>query len=228
MTAPGKNGKTNTKLLPEPDFSRALNIPIEKPVTEMEKLLSKGVSSVLGIEESTFGMGHSFFKIGGDSISAMRLSSYVRRMEASLPVAPIMSLKVLRKIAGAIELQAAEILANQSEIVGDVPLTPIQLWFTGMHNAGMVNNIHHFTQSMHLKLLQPVEYSDLQAAFDEIFRSHDMLRARQAVTLLEINNLGLSDAFNVHSFPDEILGTELLRQVSYRRARICATRFTVT
>lgn len=59
------------------------------PSTEMEKRLQALWSSVLGIEADSISADSSFFRIGGESIAAMRMVSMARQMGLALTVAQI-------------------------------------------------------------------------------------------------------------------------------------------
>ncbi|CAG8962443.1 hypothetical protein HYFRA_00014074 [Hymenoscyphus fraxineus] len=62
----------------------------EEPLAPMEKILRSLWSRALGIEETMIGPHSSFFKLGADSVSALRLSSLARKGEFILTVANIL------------------------------------------------------------------------------------------------------------------------------------------
>ena len=67
-----ENGKLSRRLLPEPS-REAEGEPYEEPSGETECLIANAVQSVLGLEK--VGANDDFFRIGGDSVSAIRLAS---------------------------------------------------------------------------------------------------------------------------------------------------------
>jgi len=62
------SGKIDTKALPEPVFATT---PFQAPKTETEKIVAGIYAQVLGLER--VGVDDSFFDLGGDSLSAMRV-----------------------------------------------------------------------------------------------------------------------------------------------------------
>jgi thioesterase domain-containing protein/acyl carrier protein len=62
------SGKIDTKALPEPVFATA---PFQAPQTETEEIVAGIYAQVLGVER--VGVDDSFFDLGGDSLSAMRV-----------------------------------------------------------------------------------------------------------------------------------------------------------
>ena len=74
------NGKLDRKALPDPDFS-ASQSTYRAPVSEHEILLCGLFAEVTGT--SRVGLDDSFFAIGGDSISAMRLVAKINKQNRS-------------------------------------------------------------------------------------------------------------------------------------------------
>jgi amino acid adenylation domain-containing protein len=81
------NGKVDRRSLPAPDFKEEkLVVP---PRDQMERELCDIWSTVLGIPVDTIGIDTNFFKIGGHSLAAVHLASWVHRQfqaHVSLPV----------------------------------------------------------------------------------------------------------------------------------------------
>ncbi|KAL4886894.1 putative nonribosomal peptide synthase [Aspergillus karnatakaensis] len=63
----------------------------QPPSTEHEIMLQTGWSLVLGVHPDQITTDSNFFRLGGDSISAMRLASWARRQDISLSVQHIMT-----------------------------------------------------------------------------------------------------------------------------------------
>ena len=64
--------------------------------------------------------------------------------------------------------------AEQGEVTGSVPLTPIQCWFFAQDWP----EAHHFNQSMMLKLAQPIEPDKMREVIMHLTQHHDALRMR--------------------------------------------------
>ncbi|KAI9745049.1 MAG: hypothetical protein M1818_001327 [Claussenomyces sp. TS43310] len=89
------------------------NVVVRPPSTEMEKKLQGLWAKALGHTPDSIGVDHNFLRIGGDSISAMRLSSLARADGISLSVAQIFRFPKLHEMG---KVAAFEITANRSEI----------------------------------------------------------------------------------------------------------------
>jgi amino acid adenylation domain-containing protein len=71
------------------------------PSTQMEEMLQVLWSSVLGISQNMIGAEDSFFRLGGDSITAMRLVKLAREAGVSLTVANIFHFPRLSQMSAA-------------------------------------------------------------------------------------------------------------------------------
>ena len=84
---------------------------VEVPETAEQKILQQAWAQVLGIESDRIGLEANFLGLGGDSISAINLSSHLRRHGYSLSVGEALSFTALRDMATAVRplgLQEAE------------------------------------------------------------------------------------------------------------------------
>ncbi|KAI9709501.1 MAG: NRPS [Bogoriella megaspora] len=95
MTSSGKLDrrtlKTTAEALPEENLAdyRLAGKTGRAPSTHIEKLLQKLWASVLSIKPDSIGVDDSFFRLGGDSVSAMRLVTASRHEGILLSVASI-------------------------------------------------------------------------------------------------------------------------------------------
>jgi non-ribosomal peptide synthase protein (TIGR01720 family) len=74
----------------------------------------------------------------------------------------------------AVARAARPVHAEQGEISGPVPLTPIQHWFF----AQKLPKPHHWNQAILLKVQQPLDLALLEQAFTQLLQHHDALRLR--------------------------------------------------
>ena len=88
------------------------------PSSDMEKTLANMWGQILGIEPASVGVEDNFFKLGGDSIGAMRLVSAARSMDFSLTIAIIFQKPTLFDMARA---------ATQTSKVTQMPCEPFSL-----------------------------------------------------------------------------------------------------
>jgi len=165
------NGKVDRTRLPSPDEQRmALEVQYIAPRTAAEKTLAEIWSTLLNVEQ--VGINDNFFELGGDSILSIQIIA--RAGQAGLHLTP----KQLFQHQTIAELAAAAgsevIAAEQGLLTGDVPLTPIQHWFTqrGLAEPG------HFNQSMLLDTDADLDESCLKQSLLALLEHHDSLRLR--------------------------------------------------
>lgn len=171
------------------------------PSTQAEIMLQKLWAEVLGIEKSTIGANDSFFRLGGDSISAMRLAAAAHEMDLSLTVADIFRYSRLCKMAeetvqGAISvgatlkpfslLDSTSSLLNviekaaaqcdiRRELVEDVyPCTPFQ---EGLMAASLIQKGAYVAQNSFL-LPKSLDIERFRQAWQTLVDMHPILRTR--------------------------------------------------
>lgn len=74
------------------------------PETAVQKLLHKAWTEMLHLEDRPFGLEASFLTLGGDSIAAINLVSYLRKKKAALTVGQVLRFPVLVEMADHVEL----------------------------------------------------------------------------------------------------------------------------
>jgi amino acid adenylation domain-containing protein len=94
-------------------FSLASNVKLE-PTTPMEVQLRALWAKVLHVDEDTLGKNHHFLRSGGDSISAIKLTSHARSTGLTLTVQDIFQAPVLEEMAAAISRKLVQDLPQQS------------------------------------------------------------------------------------------------------------------
>ena len=166
------NGKIDRAALPAPQ-----RVPAEPDGsfvaarTEVERRLAEIWSSVLGVERIS--VRDNFFELGGDSILSIQVVA--RAAAGGIRITPKQmferqTVERLAEVAGRAEAVGAE----QGEVMGDVPLTPIQRWFFEQDQPAP----HHWNQAVVLKLRRRVEPERLAQALRAVARHHDALRLR--------------------------------------------------
>ncbi|WP_374017555.1 amino acid adenylation domain-containing protein, partial [Paenibacillus thiaminolyticus] len=161
------NGKIDLKALPKPDAAMA-HAPYVSPRTPVEQALVTVWQQVLGVPR--IGIHDSFFDLGGDSIKAIQAVS--RLMQAGYKL----DMKDLFRYPAAAQLSdhiaPVSRIAEQGEIQGAVPLTPIQHWFAERDLA----DAHHFNQAVMLYREERFDVQALHLAMKRITVHHDALR----------------------------------------------------
>lgn len=100
----GPTGKIQRHILAS-QFASLLEAEHVPPVTDEEKALSRIWADVLGVER--VGVTDSFFSLGGDSLSAVRIVSAARRQELKITVAGLLEKPTIRSLLKAGDLDNA-------------------------------------------------------------------------------------------------------------------------
>ncbi|KAF2022440.1 acetyl-CoA synthetase-like protein, partial [Setomelanomma holmii] len=95
----------------------------QAPATAMEQKLQSLWATVLALDPEAIGTNDSFFRLGGDSVAAMKLTAAARGQQILLTVADIFRLPRLADIAVAMEDKQRE-----QDGLGDEDPAPLSLW----------------------------------------------------------------------------------------------------
>ncbi|MDO5850912.1 MAG: amino acid adenylation domain-containing protein [Methanobacteriaceae archaeon] len=162
------NGKISKKDLPKMEVTSSQDY--EPPSKKSEKLLVNAFENILGVKK--VGLNDSFFQLGGDSIKAIRITSYIQQKGHSLTVNDIMKGKIVKDIAKKIVKEKLE-FEEQEKITGEVLLTPIEYHFFNQK----LENPNYYNQSQLLSSDDKLSYETIEKIFDNLVLHHDMLRA---------------------------------------------------
>ncbi|KAL2911472.1 hypothetical protein HK105_209051 [Polyrhizophydium stewartii] len=166
------NGKTDKKAL----AAMHVEIAVDALQTDTERALAAVWSQVLGVHVADIGRATSFFALGGDSISAIRLVAKAKQQGLTLSSALIFKAPTLAKMALAATVSETRAAVSSAPVTGSVALTPIQHMFF----AHDWINISHFNQSFVVKPRDTLDIGALTAAIARLAEHHDMLHARFA------------------------------------------------
>lgn len=150
------------------------------PLTAMEKEIRDMWSRVLNAPAEAIDADASFFKLGGDSISAMQIASLARARGLQMSMQDIMACKVLSSLASCVTLakEAAPVRAAPRYAMDgsaqSFPLSPIQLMFFDQTPEGSVA----YQQGIYVRMRRSVDPALLDQALAQMVRRHAMLRAR--------------------------------------------------
>ncbi|KAJ1919786.1 hypothetical protein IWQ60_007148, partial [Tieghemiomyces parasiticus] len=170
------NGKVDRRALPD----LATPIPEAPPVdssdfTDLELRLREAWVQVLSLSAERIGATDDFFRVGGDSISAILLVSKCQQLGFRITVPLIYECRQLRALAARLTpLAKVAAEANQRQVQGPVELTPIQHRFFSQP----LRNPHHFNQSFTLRVCTSVTPDQVNRALVQLVNHHDILRAR--------------------------------------------------
>ena len=163
------NGKLNAKALPEPEVVSSQ--AYRAPRTANESVLCQLYAELTGA--SQVGLDDSFFALGGDSITSIRLVSRARQASLSFSVREVFAHPTVGELAQVAKL----ILQAGPEILppapGFVGLTPVQHEF--LTEGGALEQFHQAT------VVEPplgVSRLQLEHALGQLMAHHEALRLR--------------------------------------------------
>ncbi|MEB3358050.1 MAG: amino acid adenylation domain-containing protein [Synechococcales bacterium] len=151
----------------------SLDTPFTAPQSPLEQQLADIWSQVLDIP--TIGIHDNFFELGGDSILSIQIIAQARKAGVPLNPKQLFQYQTVSELAYAITHESAvPILAQQGQVTGSVPLTPIQRWFLEQHWS----NPHHFNQAILLQVPPDLDEVRLRQSLADLVTHHDALRLR--------------------------------------------------
>ncbi|MCP5107798.1 MAG: amino acid adenylation domain-containing protein, partial [bacterium] len=162
------NGKIDKDALPLPEESAGNISTYRAPATPVEKELAAVCRQLLGRE--VIGLEDDFFRLGGDSIKALQVTSRMQRAGYKLEMKHLFQFPRISQLAP--HVKPLERIPDQSPVTGIVPLTPIQARFF----ENPLSAPHHFNQSLMLHVDEPLEEEALRAVFTHLQHHHDALR----------------------------------------------------
>ena len=165
------NGKLDIRALPAPEYA---SDEYRAPEGAVEEILAGIYAQVLGLER--VGADDSFFDLGGDSLSAMRLIAAVNdALDSSLAVRTVFEAPTVAQLAPRIvegsgrrkPLMAAQRPAR-------IPLSHAQsrLWFLDRFEGGVAT----YNMPTALRISGPLDIEALDAALDDVIARHESLR----------------------------------------------------
>ena len=178
------------------------------PTTDAEHILHTVWSDILNLPKDEIGVSRSFLGIGGDSITAMQVTSRCQtQYNINVSVKDILQCKSLSELALKVVFTEKPLLERPE--VFDVPfnLSPAQkTYFDRVVPLDFsCSSKHHFNEILVLNITEQVESAAVANAVYKIVEQHSILRARFVrhtnSTWMQIIPQTISDAyqFEVHS-----------------------------
>ncbi|MHA7060302.1 condensation domain-containing protein, partial [Aquimarina sp. M1] len=163
------NGKVDHRGLPSVLESDMIKEDYVGPRTDQERVLVGVWEEVL--QRSPISVKDSFYNLGGDSIKSIQVVSRLKQQGYSLKVDQLLRHSVLEDLSPFLDKHTREI--DQSSVVGNVGLTPIQHYF---FNDPSITDLHHFNQSVLLRSNTALSEDLLLLSLDALVSHHDALR----------------------------------------------------
>ncbi|CAJ1495600.1 non-ribosomal peptide synthetase [[Mycobacterium] burgundiense] len=166
------NGKLDRRALPAPEYSDIDHY--RAPANAVEEILAGVYAEVLGLER--VGVDDSFFDLGGDSLSAMRLIAAINtNLDAGLAVRALFDAPTVAQLAPHIGESAgtrAPLTAQQRP--ERVPLSYAQsrMWFLNRFEGGVAT----YNMPTAFRINGKLDAEALGAALDDVIARHESLR----------------------------------------------------
>ncbi|KAI2791865.1 hypothetical protein POX_c04745 [Penicillium oxalicum] len=151
---------------------------VHQPTTQLEKELAQVWSHVLNVSIDAIGLDRSFLSLGGDSITAMQVVSRCRSLDIQVSVQDILQPKSLSGVVARALAAKPTAIHREEQYDTQFELSPIQqLYFEDVVRTDG-EGMHHYNQSVLLRVLRPVTPAQLSEAMERVTANHAMLRAR--------------------------------------------------
>ncbi|WP_156655983.1 AMP-binding protein, partial [Mycobacterium sp. 852002-51971_SCH5477799-a] len=166
------NGKLDTRALPAPEYQDADRY--RAPANPTEEILVGTFAEVLGIER--VGIDDSFFDLGGDSLSAMRLIAAINTsLEANVPVRALFEAPTVAQLAPRIGTESGglqPLVPGARPAVVPLSFAQSRLWFLDqLQGPSPVYNM-----AMALRLRGQLDAEAFGAALSDVVARHESLR----------------------------------------------------
>ncbi|APJ02762.1 non-ribosomal peptide synthetase [Silvanigrella aquatica] len=173
------SGKIDRKLLPEVNFTKSNNYAL--PRNAIEEKLCEIWSEILGIPSNALGIKDDFFRLGGDSIISIQISSKVRqKLKIDISVKDIFECRTIEVLYNQV---ISKYLQEKKEIkriqqeellpMGEVPLLAIQKWFFDSNFC----NKNHWNQSFLIATTE-LDSKKLELSINKLIQRHKTFQLR--------------------------------------------------
>ncbi|WP_156656098.1 non-ribosomal peptide synthetase, partial [Mycobacterium sp. 852002-51971_SCH5477799-a] len=166
------NGKLDTRALPAPEYTDAERY--RAPATALEEILTGIYAQVLGVER--VGVDDSFFELGGDSISAMRVTTAINTsLDSSLSVRTVFEAPTIAELAPRIGGEAGRrtpLVPQQRPAVVPLSFAQQRLWFLNRFEGGVAT----YNIPTAFRMSGALDVDALSAALDDVIERHESLR----------------------------------------------------
>jgi amino acid adenylation domain-containing protein/non-ribosomal peptide synthase protein (TIGR01720 family) len=161
-------GKIDWNAMPHPDDSESRTGQLAAPRNTKEEQLIEIIKKVLG--RKNVGIYENIFTIGADSIKTIQIAYRMKEAGYNLEIRNIFE----NPTAAALAPKVSEIkrMADQSVIIGEVPLSPVQEEFFQIYKI----DPHHFNHSVMFYSEERLNPGALEAVVIKLQEHHDALR----------------------------------------------------
>nr|WP_240630779.1 non-ribosomal peptide synthase/polyketide synthase [Mycolicibacterium sp. GF69] len=166
------NGKLNKRALPAPEYQDADTY--RAPSNPVEEILAGIYARILGIER--VGVDDSFFDLGGDSLSAMRVIAAINTdLDADVSVRTLFDAPSVARLAARVGVSTGRrtaLVAFERPAVIPLSFAQNRMWFLNQFE----DEIATYNMPMALRISGTLESSALAAALADVVDRHETLR----------------------------------------------------
>ncbi|OBG17976.1 non-ribosomal peptide synthetase [Mycolicibacterium celeriflavum] len=166
------NGKLDTRALPAPEYQD--RDQYRAPANPVEQILADIYAQVLGLDR--VGVDESFFELGGDSLSAMRLVAAINTgLDAALAVRAVFEAPTVAQLVSRISgdgSRRAPVVAVERPAVIPLSFAQQRLWFIDQLRGP--SPVYNMVTA--LRLRGPLDARALEQALVDVVGRHESLR----------------------------------------------------
>ncbi|TWP50636.1 amino acid adenylation domain-containing protein [Lentzea tibetensis] len=185
------NGKRDLSSLPRP--SRQANEDFVEPATEVEQLLARVWSDVLGVER--VGARDGFFTLGGDSILGIRVVAALREAGYELTVGDVFAHQRLSDLAAVVRKASAAVVVSEEDC-WEWRASALQVGM--IYHSSLETDVPVYHDIFRYEIaVERVDLAALVASWEWLARRHPVLRSR-----FDVDRMVVEDA---PALPVEVL-----------------------
>lgn len=195
------NGKVNRKALPDPEFTNCHHYIA--PRNDLENKVCQIWGEVLGLTENKISVHDDFFRLGGNSILAIKLTSKINKaLNITISVSSIFKHNTVAKLAGYLEHNTEdEIIINQINFTQNekrlLSFAQERLWFIEKYEEGT----SAYNIPLIFKVNSDVKIDILEKSLRSIVERHEILRT---LVKEDVTGVGYQLVMDNEKFPLEI------------------------
>jgi amino acid adenylation domain-containing protein len=192
------SGKLDRRALPDVEIGGGEEY--EEPRDPAEEKIRRVFAEALGLEEGAVSVTGDFFRLGGNSLMAIKLSNKLQRnLGLGIRVADIFTHKTIRRLAEQFDGRGQERPRMKKAVFDHVEEQKLsfaqgRLWFIEKYEGG--SNVYNVPMAGKLTAGAVVESA--KQAIEEIVRRHEVLRS---VIRTDENGEGYQEAIDVKKQP---------------------------